>query len=190
MPENNTIHECYDDGHFSLPWVDLRDDPISMFSEESYLDGDLRRIKIAFLNGQITLECEVKILSRVESYEPALIVLQRKTGYVYLAVAGNKPYAVKLTDDSEAALIEEGEVIIEDINWLPHMKIVSFFKHYLLSETFQKVIAGFESDKKWWIKKEPVITEENMYENHYKFRKETSGLTCLPEDAWTIPKDW
>ncbi len=166
-------------------WIDIVD--ISMWKTSPFdtMFSDLRGIQIAFSRSKVSVNNRIRILSRVESYSPALIVQQEKTGSVFLTVVGKNPYAISILDENDKLFILDGELCIEDISWLPAMKIVVFLKHYILHNEFQKVIVGYEGISEHWKKEESIKDENYLFETHYKFNYTESDP--LP---WIIPEDW
>lgn len=171
----------------SNKWINLQD--ISMWKNSWYdamMYSDLQGIQIAFSNAEISLDKRVYLLARSEWFNPTLLVRQENSGRVFLVVVGDNPYAINLLQENDEHLILDGELNLEDISWIPKMKIVVFYKHYIVRNEYQKVVVGYESELEYWIKEETIRDEKYMIETHRIFNFDDS----VDSHPWKIPEDW
>ena len=126
---------------------------------------NLNTIKEAFLSSNISVNEDIRLVSRCEALETAFIVQQKESARMFLVANGRYPYAFEILSDNDVALLLEGEMEIEDIDWLIYKKVVAFYKRYIVHGERQKVVIGFESLYELWIKEETSkkITEPVPY---------------------------
>lgn len=167
-------------------WIDLRDISKWKGFPLDTMYSDLRGIQASFLDENISLNERVCLLARSESFNPTLLVQQEQSEKIFVEVVGSNPYAIDIFQENDEHLILEGELIIEDINWIPFMKIVSFYKHYIVHHEYQKVVVGYESKAEHWIKEEAIRTEKYMIEAHRRFN-DTDFQNISPH---IVPDDW
>lgn len=164
-------------------WENLQD---ILVGKNSWFDADLQGIKIAFSNAEIPLDERVCLLARSEWFNPTLLVQQENSGRVFVVVVGDNPYAINLLRENDEYLMLDGELSLEDISWIPKMKIVVFYKRYIVRNEYQKVVIGYESESEYWIKEETIKNEKYMIETHRRYSFDAS-LDSLPSK---IPEDW
>lgn len=171
----------------SNDWIELQD--ISMWKDTPFdtMYPDLRGIQTAFQKRNISLNERVRLLARVESFNPSLMVQQEKSGKIFVVVVGSDPYAINILRENDEHLILEGELCIEHLNWDPFMKIATFFKHYVVHNEYQKVVFSYENETEYWIKEETIKNEEYMIETHRVFHFSEPGDVS---SAFVIPTDW
>lgn len=170
----------------SKKWINLQD--ISIWRNNSSCDTtytDLHGIQNAFLNANIPLDDRVYLLARSESFNPSFLIQQESSGKVFVVVIGSNPYAICLLQENDEHLVLDGELVLEDISWIPHMKIVAFYKHYLVHNEYQKVIVSYESQSEHWVKEETISSEKYMFETRRRF----NPSDLLPFTG-VIPQDW
>lgn len=173
--------------NISKKWINLQD--ISTWNNSSFdtMYTDLHGMQIAFLNANIPLDDRVYLLSRSESFNPSLLVQQESSGKLFVVVVGSKPYAISLLQENDEHLVLDGELALEDISWIPHMKILAFYKHYIVHNEYQKVIVGYESESEHWMKEETVSSEKYMFETHRRFIFQETQAFFVPKDWYTKP---
>ena len=146
--------------------MDLQD--ISAW-RNSWYDADLQGIEIAHSNEQISLDERVRLLARAEWVNPTLLVQLENSAKVFIVVVGENPYAINILREDDEYLIQDGELCLKNISWIPEMKIVVFYKYYIVRGKYQKVVIGYESKSEYWIKEETVRNEENVIETSCRF---------------------
>ena len=172
----------------SKKWINLQD--ISIWKDFSYdtmtMYNGLHGIQTAFINTNVPLDDRIHLLCRSELFNPSFLVQQESFGKVFVVVIGSKPYAICLLQENDEHLVLDGELVLEDISWISHMKILTFYNRYIVHNEYQKVVVGYESRFEHWIKEETIKNENYMFETHHRFN-ETDLVNSLPS---VIPNDW
>ena len=158
-----------------------------------YVDvvDDIKWVKHMLVNMGYSSTNRIIIHSRLEAYAPLMLVQLIEEGIIILMIAGEEAKGFVVSNKCDSPLFIDGELeIIGEISWLYRNQMCVFYKHYILSDEYVKVIVDFEDlgdvtvTEKYIGKEERYVAKE---ERRYQLMKE-KGLTETPNPV--IPSDW
>ena len=85
------------------------------------------------------------------------LVSSKNTGELFLVCADNENTMYSLLATSDSNALFDGELRCVNVSWICNHRLLVFYKHYLVSNTYQQVIVRYESSSEFRIYEGEIV---------------------------------